>query len=166
MIGVSGRRQSLYTSRPWDLTLEVNCTCNSACSDPHRYSRRYWTSALISVTESQRRRGVTNLRLIDEINNELATPINRVRWVPINESNYVSVFSWKSYYVLVMSRRNPHHEDEVNPDVILIILISLVLLWFITSFLFWLIKSLTSLLCNILLHPAFCVHVVICEPSS
>ena len=26
MIGVSGRRQSLYTSRSWDLTLEVNCT--------------------------------------------------------------------------------------------------------------------------------------------
>ena len=26
MIGVSGRRQSLYTSRPWDLTLKLNCT--------------------------------------------------------------------------------------------------------------------------------------------
>ena len=26
MIGVSGRRQSLYTSRPWDLTLKLDCT--------------------------------------------------------------------------------------------------------------------------------------------
>ena len=26
MIGVSGRRQSLYTSTPWDLTLKLDCT--------------------------------------------------------------------------------------------------------------------------------------------
>ena len=29
MIGVSGRRQSLYTSRPWDLTLKLNCSKHS-----------------------------------------------------------------------------------------------------------------------------------------